>query len=121
MNGMGGSHCAVPIEPSHVRELDRPADSDREASALPAGDGSLIDVWLTRLLPVLALQLEEVKLESHTSCAAPCGYTIFGRTNHFIGCFTKNSHIRSFAATSIVDLPMNATTGCCPGQVCPPP
>ena len=40
---------------------------------------------------------------------------------HFIGCFLKNSQIRSLAEMFLVDLPMNSTGGCWPGHVCPPP
>jgi hypothetical protein len=36
---------------------------------------------------------------------------------HFIGCFWKNSHIRSLAEMSLVDFPMNRTGGSCPGHV----
>ena len=40
---------------------------------------------------------------------------------YFIGCFWKNSHIRSLAEMSLVDFPMNGTGGTCPGHVWPPP
>ena len=39
----------------------------------------------------------------------------------FIGCFWKNSHIRSFAEMSMVEGPSIATIGFWPGQVWPPP
>ena len=39
------------------------------------------------------------------------------RIAYFIGCFWKNSHIRSLAETFMADLPMKPTGGCWPGQV----
>lgn len=40
-----------------------------------------------------------------------------GRLFHFIGCFSKNSQIKSFAEMFFVDFPMKLTGGCFPGQV----
>ena len=37
--------------------------------------------------------------------------------HHFIGCFSKNSQIKSLAEMFLVDLPMKSTGGCWPGHV----
>src|SRR5262249_49381035 len=54
--------------------------------------------------------------------AGPDVFPRFHRNlDHFIGCFPKNSHIRSLAETFLVALP-RYRSGCSrPGQVCPPP
>jgi hypothetical protein len=41
--------------------------------------------------------------------------------DHCIGCFSKNSHIRSFAEMFRADLPRVCVGDLIPGQVCPPP
>ena len=52
--------------------------------------------------------------------SAYCQWTSVMRVRrHFIGCFSKNSQMRSLAETVSVDLPRNL--GFLPGQVWPPP
>ena len=41
--------------------------------------------------------------------------------DHFIGCFSKNSHIKSLAEMFRADLPRVSAGDLIPGQVCPPP
>lgn len=100
-------------ELSFYRHVGATASNPPPGSNASRPAPSSILVWSTLSPKVTLMRMADGLPGSHPSQRKPA--------HSFIGCFLKNSQIRSLAEMFMADLPMNPTGGFCPGQVCPPP